>query len=138
MMGDLKLEQIAHHIFDLLNTGVTKLKYFSTINADQVVMLFVPVGFFVLCQVFTKLVLFNQIAIYQQFQGIVNGSSANAVILVLHMDIKRLGIKMICPLVNFFQNGKTLRGFPETIVLKMTRKNIFYFLYDVFLRLLHG
>ena len=36
MMGDLKLEQFAHHVLNLLYPGITEFQYFATIDADEV------------------------------------------------------------------------------------------------------
>lgn len=65
MVGDMEFEQFAHHVFYLLDTWVAKFQYAATVHADQMVVLFIAVGFFVLCQVFAKLVFFDQVAIDQ-------------------------------------------------------------------------
>ena len=40
-------------------------------------MLFITVAFFVLRQVFAKLVLLNQVAANKQFKGVINGGTAD-------------------------------------------------------------
>lgn len=38
---NIKIEDIAHHALDLLNSWIAKLKYILAVLADQVVMLFI-------------------------------------------------------------------------------------------------
>ena len=62
MVFDIKLKYITHHALNLLYSGITKFNYFPTINANNMIMLFVAVGFFKLSHVFTKLMFGNEIA----------------------------------------------------------------------------
>ena len=58
MMRDPEFQKVTHHILNLLNTGVAKFQHFTTIHADEVVVLLISVGFFVLREVFPELVFF--------------------------------------------------------------------------------
>lgn len=87
MVGDLKLEEVAHHVFYLLYPGVAKLNDFATVAADDVIVLFETIGLFILSEVLAKLVLGHQVASDQQVQSIIDGSPAHPVILGLHVNI---------------------------------------------------
>ena len=63
-MFDIKFKNITHHTLNLLYSWITKLYNFSAINANNMIMLLVAVGFFELSHVLTKLMLGNQIAGY--------------------------------------------------------------------------
>ena len=63
-MFDIKFKNITHHALNLLYSWITKLYNFSAINANNMIMLLVAVGFFELSHVLTKLMLGNQIAGY--------------------------------------------------------------------------
>ena len=76
MVGNFKVQQFTHHTFNLLYPRVAKFNYFFTIHTNNMVMLFITVAFFVLGQVFAKLVLLNQVAANKQFKGIINCSPA--------------------------------------------------------------
>ena len=58
-MRDLKIEEFANHVFGLLHSRVAKLDDFAAIYANNVIMLFETIGFFKLCEIFTKLMFFN-------------------------------------------------------------------------------
>lgn len=48
--------------FDRLDSWITKFNYFTGVSENNVVMLFIPVRFLKLSDIFTKLVLANQVA----------------------------------------------------------------------------
>lgn len=87
MVGDAELQDVTGHFLNLLYTGVAEFKDTFTVYADQVVMLLVFESFFELGQVFAELVFGNQVAIQQEFNGIVERSPAYPVTLVLHMNV---------------------------------------------------
>ena len=64
-MCDFKFKDFAHHTFDLLDAGITKFQDLTTVNTDEVIVLLIAVGFFVLGQVLSKLMFFDQITIDQ-------------------------------------------------------------------------
>lgn len=88
MVFDLKFQQFAHHALDLVDARITKLHYFTAFDADDMVVLLVPVGFFKLGRVFPKLVFGHQVTGYQQLQCIVNRRPTHPVFFVFHMEIE--------------------------------------------------
>lgn len=132
VVRDFKIQQLAHHVFDLLHTRIAKFYHFPAVGADDVVVLFETIGFFVLRKVAAKLVLFHQIEIDQKFQRVVHRSATDAVAAVFHVDIKCLRVEVVVALVNFLQNGKPFRGFPEAAFFQLGGKNIEHLL-DEFL-----
>jgi hypothetical protein len=80
VIKDLEIQQFAHHGLDLLDAGITKLDDFAAIHAYQMVMLLKPVGLLILCKVFSKLVLGDEITADEQFKGIINSRPAHAVV----------------------------------------------------------
>ena len=91
----LEFEQTAHHALNLLYARIAKLHDFTTVDTDDVVVLFIAVRLFELGHILPKLVLGYQVARYEQFEGIINGGPANAVFFIFHVDIQRFHIKMI-------------------------------------------
>ena len=124
MMRNFKIQQLTHHGFDLLNSRVTKFNYFFTIHTNDMVMLFMTVAFFVLCQVFTELVLFNQIALYQQFQGVINRGAANIMCLFVQIMVEGIGLKVVVTGVYLIEDGKTLNGFAQVLLLQIGREDV--------------
>jgi hypothetical protein len=133
VVRNLKIEQFAYHGFDLLDARVAELHDFTAIGADDVVVLFIPVGFFVLGEIFPELVFFYQIAGYQQLQRIIHGGPADAVIAVFHVDVQRFRVKMVAAFINFFQDCKALRRFAQTVAFQVTGKDIQYLFEDFFI-----
>ena len=129
MVFDIKLQDITHHALDLLNPRIAELHYFTAINTDNMIVLFIPVRFLELGHVFAELMFSHQIARYQQFQRIIYRSAANTVFLILHVDIQRFHIKVIGARIYLFQNGKALRCFPKTFIFKLSLENLFYHCY---------
>ena len=119
MLDNFKIEQIAHRCFYLLNPGIAKFHHFSTIHTDEVIVLFVPVRFFILGEVFSKLMFGDKITTDEKFQRIVNSSAAYSVIGIFHMDIQSLCVEVISPVLNFFENCITLRRATKIILFKM-------------------
>ena len=132
VIGYVEFEQFPHCILDLLDTGVAKFGYFSTIVADEVVMLPVSVRFFIERQVFAKLMALDEVAVDEEFERVIDRGTADAVALVFHVDIQSLGVEVVAAAVNFFENRKTLRGLAESVLFEMGSKNTFDFLDDFF------
>jgi hypothetical protein len=61
----IEFEQIAYHRLDVVNSRVAKLHHLVAVRADQVVVLPVTVRLFVLGRVLPELVLYHQVAVYQ-------------------------------------------------------------------------
>ena len=93
-------------------------------------MLFITVAFFVLRQVFAKLVFLNKIAANEQFEGVINGGAANVEIFFPDVAIQCLGLKMVVPAVNFLQDMEALVGFAKILLLEVSREDVLY-LFDL-------
>ena len=94
MAAYIKFEQIAHGARNLLNARITKLKYLFAFVTNQVVVLFVFVGFFKLRQVLSELVFGNKATVEQKFNGVIEGGAAHTVFFILHVNVKRFNIEM--------------------------------------------
>jgi len=114
-----KVEDIAHHGFDLLYAGVAKFEHMATVQADEVVVLLKAVSPLILCQILAKLVLGDKVAAYQELKGIVDGSPGYTIILVFHVYVKGFGIKVITTAVNLLEDGISFRGLAECKLFKM-------------------
>jgi hypothetical protein len=132
MVGYFEFEQLTHHIFNLLDAGVAKFEHLTAIFAYKMVVLFVTIRLFVKCQVFAELVPFDQVATDKQIEGVIHRSPADPVTLVFHVNVQSLSVEMVVAAVDFFQNGVTFRRFTKAVLLKVGRKNLFYFLDDGF------
>ncbi len=93
-MHDIKMQQIANCILNILYSWVTKLGDLMALRANQVIVLLVPIGFFVLSQVLAELMFAYQVTFYQQIKCIVNGSTTYPITLVFHFDVERFYIKV--------------------------------------------
>ncbi len=62
-MIDAEIKDITCHFLDLLDPRITEFEYFFAILADQVIVLFVFMGFFELSQILSELMLGNKVAI---------------------------------------------------------------------------
>lgn len=117
----------------MLDARVAELHNLAAIGADDVVVLFISVRFFVLGEIFSELVFFHQIAGYQQFQRIVHGSPADAVVAIFHVDIQRFRVEMVAALINFFQDREAFRRFAQAVAFQVAGKNIQYLFEDFFI-----
>ena len=130
MIGDVELKDFAGHFLDLLNARIAKFKNAFTIRADQMIVLLVFKCFFELRQIFTKLMLGNEVAIQKQFDGIVQRGPAHPVFFVFHVYIQALDIKVPAAAVNFIENGKALGSFPVFFLFQIIGKKAFYLFLD--------
>jgi hypothetical protein len=96
------------------------------------IVLFIAIRLFKLSQIFSELVFFHQVTVYQQLKRVINGGTAYPVIPVFHVDIERLGVEVVVPLVNFFQNGETFGCFSQSGLFQLGGEN-FEYLLDNFL-----
>jgi hypothetical protein len=64
MMQHVEMQDLLNSGLNILDTRIAKLNHPVTFSANQMVVLLVSVRFFVLCQVFTKLMLADQIAFH--------------------------------------------------------------------------
>jgi hypothetical protein len=98
-------------LLDVLYPWITKLNNLVTIRADQVIVLFEAIRFFILGKVLAELMFAYQIALYEQIQRIVNGSTTDPVILGFHADVKRFNIKMTIAGIDLLENSIPFRRF---------------------------
>lgn len=61
MVFNIKFEEFAHHTLYLMDAGIAELNNFAAFDANDVVVLFVSIGFLKLGHVFSELVFRNQI-----------------------------------------------------------------------------
>lgn len=87
MVLNIYTKKFFNGCFYLLNAGVAKFNHLSGVCDNKVVVLFGRMRFFKLRQVFTKLVLSDQITSQEEFNGIVKRCARNPVIVVFHFDI---------------------------------------------------
>ena len=126
MVLDIYTEKFFNGGFDLLYSWVAKFDDFTGVSDNEVVVLFGCVRSFKLCQVFAELVLSDQIASQEEFDGVVKCGTRDEVIVVLHFDVERLDIKVTVVSVDFCEYGKAFRGFAVAILLEVGSKNVFY------------
>ena len=63
MVVDINIENFFNGFFDVLYSGITKFFDFSGVGKNNMVVLAIKIGFFVLSLVFSKLVFSNQSAV---------------------------------------------------------------------------
>jgi len=126
------VEKAPHITPDFLNSGVTELFHLTTLDADEVVVLFKSVGTFELRHVFAKLVFGHQIAGLQQVKCIINRCPTYPVIAVFHLDIERFYIKMVGATVNFFEYGESFRRLAVAVFFQIGGEDFFYFFSDTY------
>ncbi len=86
-MNDVEFQDFSNRVLNVLDSGIAKFLHLMTLRTNKVVVLFISVGFFILCKVFAKLMLCNQITFYQQIQRVVNCCPADPVVFIFHTNI---------------------------------------------------
>ena len=117
--------------FDVLDPRITKLQHFATFSADQMIVLLVCIGFFELRQVFTELMLADQVTGQQQVNGVVERGPAHPVVLILHLQVERFHVKMTFMVVDLFQYGKPFGGFPMLVFFQVSGKDLSDFFFGI-------
>ena len=107
----VKFHEVAHHVFNLLNARITKFHDFAAVGAYNMIVLSAAVCTFIARKIATKLVTRYEVAIDEQLEGIVHGSSADAIALRLHVYVERLSIEVVGSSIDFFKNCKAFGGF---------------------------
>jgi len=123
---DLNIKNLLNGFFNRLDARVTKLNHLARVGHDDVVVILVKIRFLVMRLVLPKLVFADQCAIKQQFNGIVQGGAAHAIVLVFHFEVEMLNVKMVLAIVNFLKDGVAFGRFPVAFVLQIHRKNVLY------------
>lgn len=111
VMIHIEVQHISHHILNILNSGIAKLFYFVAVKTNQVIMLSGTIRFFILCEVFAKLMTGYQVTFYQKVKGVINRGTAHLVFFILHGDVQIIHIKVVCSAVDFFKYGVAFRSF---------------------------
>ena len=126
MVVNFNVKNLFYRFFDRLYPWVAKLDNLPGIGHDDMVMLLVEVGFFIMALVLAKLVPSNQAAFQKQFYRVVERSAAHTIVFILHLDIQRFNVKMLLAIVYFLKYGIALRGFPVPFIFQEFCKNVFY------------
>jgi hypothetical protein len=90
------------------------------------VVLNIGVGFLKLGNILPELMLNEELAFQQQFDGIVQGSPADPVVFILHGNIKGFHIKVAFPGIYLIHYGKSFGRFPVTMGLQILDEDILY------------
>jgi hypothetical protein len=90
------------------------------------VVLFEFKGTLILGAIVPKLVLGYQVAILQQFNGVIERSTAHPVLVILHLDVEGLYIEVAFGCINLPQNSEALRCFAVLVAFKILGKDLFY------------
>jgi len=139
MPCNIKIMDFLHHGLNLLDTGITEFKNSSALFADDVVVLLVGVGAFVVILVLAELVPLNKVAFNEKIKGIINRSSGNPGTGIFHIEEDIIGVKMPVCTVNLFEYHEALRGLPLVMLLKLRAEDSFYqFNCFFFCRMCHG
>lgn len=88
MRRNRKIQNISHHTLYLLNTRITEFEYMITVPADEVIVLTEGIGFFKAGNVLAKLMAGDQVAVEEEFDGVVDRRTTHAVALRLHVNEK--------------------------------------------------
>jgi hypothetical protein len=90
------------------------------------VVLFEFKGTLILGAVVSKLVLGYQVAILQQFNGVIERSTAHPVLVVLHLNVEGLYVEVAFGCINLSQNSEAFRRFAVLVAFKILGKDLFY------------
>ncbi len=126
MVAGSEIVELARCPDDLLNAGITKLSDLPGFDINEMVVLHAMVGLFKLGDVLAELVLYHQVAIEQQLNGIVKGGPAYPVVLVLHENIQRFNIEMPLAAVYLIQNGIPFRSLAMPFLFQVFGEQPFY------------
>ena len=93
-MHHIKVQQFLHGVLYVLNSRIAELYYPVAIGADEVIVLLIPIGLFVLSEVLPKLMFAHQITFDQEIECIVHGGATYPVVFVLHTNVEGFYIEM--------------------------------------------
>jgi hypothetical protein len=111
MMLNIHLEELAHIGLNFLKARVAELFYFTAIETNKVIVLFITVCAFELRLVFPELMFDDEVTSEEEIESIINRCSANAVFSVFHLDIQGFNVEMIVDTVYLFQDSEAFRSF---------------------------
>ena len=87
MVVYFNIEYFLNCFFYVLDSRITKFLYFSGICEDDMIVLAIKIGLFILGLVFAKLVFSHQSTLQKEFDGVVECCPAYPVIFVFHCDV---------------------------------------------------
>ena len=88
MVVYFNIEYFLNCFFYVLDPRITKFLYLSGICEDDMIVLAIKIGLFILGLVFAKLVFSNQSTLQKEFDGVVECCPAYPVIFVFHGDVQ--------------------------------------------------
>jgi hypothetical protein len=92
----LELVNLTDHLLDALDARIAKLEKLIAVNANQVIVLPVTEGTLVLGLIGSKLVPYDQVAVEEEVECIVDGGPADAATSGPHAREKFIGVDMVC------------------------------------------
>src|SRR5688572_14037176 len=131
MMLNIEVEELFDRILNVLDPGIAEFNHAVTVRADKVIMLPVAEGFFKLRQVLSKLMLAYQVAIDENVKSIIDSSTANTVVLVLHVHVQRFNIEVPLKRIDLFEDRITFWCFPELFGLQVRGEYLLYLVVDL-------
>jgi hypothetical protein len=124
MVLNINAKNLFEGRFYVLYARITKFEYLSGIGQYDVVVLLVLEGTFEMGRLVAKLMAAYQVALNEQFDGIVERGPGNAVFFVFHPHIERFNIEMSGIIVDLTQNGKAFRRLSVVVFDEIGRKNV--------------
>jgi hypothetical protein len=103
----LKLVNLTDHLLDALNARVAKLEKLIAIDANQVIVLPITECPLVLGLIGSELVPYDQVAIEEQVESVVDSRPADAATSGPHAREKFIGIDMICAGIDLVEYRET-------------------------------
>lgn len=131
MVGNAEVENVSRHVLDLLDARVTELEHLATILTDEMVVLRILVRLLKIGNVLTELMLGHEFAVEQQFNGVVKRGSADAIILLLHLQVERFDVEMSDTRIDLSEDSEPLRGFPVSVLLQVVGEDTLHVLQNV-------
>ena len=118
-MRNLHAQLFLDGALDFKQARVAKFHDLFCLNVDEMVVLAEFVRALVLRAVVPKLVLDDQSAVQQQFDGVVQRGAADAVFVVFHLVVERVDVEMPVGGINLLEDGKTLWGLAQFLPLQV-------------------
>ena len=126
-----------NRLLNLEQSWVAILHHLAGVEVHKMVMLAEFVRAFVLGAVVSELVFDHQIAVQEQFDGVVQGGTAYTVLPVFHLVVELLDVEMPVSVIDLLQDGETLRSFAEIVVVEVFGEYLFDRQCDCFVGFFH-
>ena len=124
-------------LLDLQQPRVAVLHHLASVEVHKMVILAEFVRAFVLGAVVSELVFDHQIAVQEQFDGVVQGGTAYTVLPIFHLVVEFLDVEMPVSVIDLLQDGETLRSFAEIVVVEVFGEYLFDRQCDCFVGFFH-